>query len=81
VRTLVFGKRGMRMSARGAGIDFALLGTGPQQAVSFELTMPQGPWIIAICTMFQGTSVRRDDPVKGVFSAGYAAGFGSWCPF
>jgi hypothetical protein len=67
--TLADGK--LVVQAMGGAIAYALLGTGPQQAMAVAVVFPQQSPTVAICAEFPGSegSVKKDDPVKGVFSA------------
>ena len=57
----------VKVVAKGSAFDFSLLGTGPQGGVAVFVESQESIW-----TAFFGpgnAKIKKDDPVKGVFSA------------
>jgi uncharacterized delta-60 repeat protein len=57
------------VKARGAGIDYVLRGSGPQQSIAVAVTFPAAATKTAICAEFPGMGrrARPDDPRRGIF--------------
>jgi hypothetical protein len=67
-----------KAKAKGAGLDFPLLGTGPQEAVAVNFYSLETVWFTVFSA--DNATIKKDDPVKGVFVAKDASSGGAFPP-